>query len=151
MMEQEAIVARVEGGHACVEIGSGGGCGHCHEAGGCQSGILGRIFRNKPRQFRLPNHIGAMPGERVIVRVDEGATLRAALLTYLLPALCLLLGAAAGAALNGGGDAGAALGALAGFALRRTARFAAVAEPALIRCDAARRDPSFRVLKETCR
>jgi len=138
-MDQEAIVTRIDGAHACVEV-DGGGCGHCHETGGCQSGILTQLFGNTPRQFRLPNHIGAKPGERVIVRVGEGATWRAAVLTYVLPVLFLLAGAVAGTVLGGGGDAAAALGALAGFVLavlsgqtlRRT-RFIAVAEPALVR------------------
>ena len=44
MMEQEAIVTRVEGEHAYIEVGgASSGCGRCHEAGGCQSNILGKL------------------------------------------------------------------------------------------------------------
>ena len=78
-MDQEAIVARVEGDHAYVELGgAGAGCGRCHETGGCQSSILGQLFRAKPRQYRIANPIGAVPGDPVIVRVASGSTLRAA-------------------------------------------------------------------------
>ena len=51
MMDQEAIVARVEGDHAYVEVGGtgGGGCGRCHETGGCQSGGLGQLFNSALR------------------------------------------------------------------------------------------------------
>jgi sigma-E factor negative regulatory protein RseC len=155
MMDQEAIVARVEGEHAYVEVGgAAGGCGRCHESGGCQSSILGQLFSSKPRQYRIANRIGAAPGDHVVVRIAEGATLRAALLTYVLPVLFLLLGAAAGTAFGGAAnDASAMLGALAGFALGvlagltlRRARLGMVAEPILIR-----RSSSFCLSKEACR
>lgn len=152
MMDQEAIVARVEGEHAYVEVGAGG-CGRCHETGGCQSGILGQMFSSKPRQFRLVNRIGAVPGDHVVVRVEEGATLRAALAIYILPLIFLLLGAVAGAELDGHRDASAAQGALAGFVFGvlagltfRKARIGKVAEPILVR-----RTTSFCLTKETCR
>lgn len=143
MMEQEAIVSRIEECHAYVEICEDGGCGHCHEVGGCKSGILIQLFNDKPRQFRIINRIGARQGERVIVRIAEGATLRAALLTYLVPVLFLLLGGALGKTMMEGGDGATALGALGGFALgvlagltlRRT-RLAPVADPVLVKIDA---------------
>lgn len=155
-MDQEAIVARIEGDHAYVEVGgTGAGCGRCHETGGCQSGILGQMFSSKPRQFRIANRIGVVPGDHVIVRVVEGATLRAALLTYVLPVLFLLLGAVAGTALGeaGNNDASAALGALAGLAIGvlagltlRRGRIGKIAEPVIIR-----RSSSFCLSKEACR
>lgn len=138
-MDQEAIVARIEGDHAYVEVGSSG-CGRCHETGGCQSGILGQLFSGKPRQFRIANRIGAVPGDRVVVSVAGGATLHATLLIYILPVLFLLLGAVAGTTLGENSDAAAALGALAGLAIGvlagltlRQARIGRIAEPVLIR------------------
>ncbi len=156
MMDQDAVVARVEGDHVYVEVGgTGAGCGRCHEAGGCQSSILGQLFSSKPRQFRMANRIGAVPGDHVVVRVAEGATLRAALLTYLLPVLFLILGAVAGTALGdaASSDTETALGALAGFVIGvlsgltlRKARFGRIAEPVLIR-----RSSTFCLSKEACR
>lgn len=153
-MEQEAVVARVAGKHVYLVVG-GGGCGHCHETGGCQSGILGRLFRSEPRQFRMLNSIGAAPGDHVLVRVAEGATFRAALLTYFLPVLLLLLGAIAGNAIGeaGNGDVATALGALCGFAfgvlsaltLRNTG-IGRIEDPVLVR-----RSSEFCITKETCR
>lgn len=153
-MDQEAVVARIEGDHAYVEVG-GAGCSRCHETGGCQSGILGQLFSGKPRQFRIANRIGAAPGDHVVVRVTQGATLRAAMLTYALPVLSLLLGAVAGTALGeaGNGDVPAALGALAGLAIGvlagltlRWTRIGEIAEPVLIR-----RSSSLCLSKEACR
>lgn len=153
MMDQEAIVARVEGDQAYIEVGgTGAGCGRCHEAGGCQSSILTQLFSARPRQFLITNAIGAVPGEHVIVRVAGGATWRAALLIYALPSLFLLLGAAIGIAAGGGSnvDSAAALGALLGFAvgiqsgsMLRRLPIAKVENPILVR-----RSSSFCITKE---
>ncbi len=155
-MDQDAIVIRVEGGHAYVETnGAADGCGHCHEAGGCQSGILTQLFGNKSWHYRLANRIDAVQGERVVVRVAEGSMLRAALAVYVLPLLGLLLGAAAGAGWRESvnADAGAALGALAGFLLGllaglllRRAGLGRITEPELVR-----RSASFCVSREACK
>ena len=101
-MEIEATVSRVEGAHAFVRVDNPtGGCGRCNDAGGCASGLLGRPFRRECRIFRLPNNIGAQPGDRVLVTIADGAALRAAVLVYLLPALLLVAGSVLGAAIAG--------------------------------------------------
>ncbi len=155
MMDQEAIVARVEGDQAYVEVGEGAGCGRCHEAGGCQSGVLGQLFRFGPRHYRIANSIGAVPGDHVIVQVASGSTLRAAMLIYVLPMVCLLLGAVAGTAVGGDGDndAAAAMGALLGLAVGilsgivvRRCAIGRVGDPVLVR-----QHSTFRFKKETCR
>lgn len=142
-MDKEAIVVSIEGDHAHVEIsGRGAGCGRCHEAGGCESSILGQLFSSKSRLFRIANPIGAVPGEHVIVRVADGATLRASILIYALPVFFLLLGAAGGGALGDAenNDAATVLGALAGLSVGvlsgltlRKARIGRVASPILLR------------------
>ncbi|MBK6630329.1 MAG: SoxR reducing system RseC family protein [Betaproteobacteria bacterium] len=155
MMDQEAFVARVEGDHAYVEVGAAAGCGRCHETGGCQSGVLGQVFRTKPQRYCIANPIGAAPGDQVIVRVASGSTLRAAMLIYALPVLCLLLGAVAGSALGGvaDNDAATALGALLGLAagilsgiVVRQSAIGRVEDPVLIR-----HNSTYRISKETCR
>lgn len=116
-MDRVAVVARTEGDHAYLELGEAG-CGRCHETGGCQSGILGRLFNSRPRQFRVANPIGAMPGDRVAVRIAEGTALRIVLAVYVLPVTLLLMGAVAGGALDAAdNDVSTALGALSGLAV----------------------------------
>lgn len=112
-MEIEATVSRVEGAHALVRVDNDtGGCGRCSDAGGCASGLLGRPLRRECRLFRLPNSIGAQPGDRVLVGIADGAALRAAGLVYLLPVLLLVAGSVLGAAIAGqqGADAAAYAG-----------------------------------------
>lgn len=155
MMDREAVVTRLEGEHAYVVVGEvSDGCGRCHEAGGCQSGILGRIFGSRPREFRIANRIGAAPGDAVVLRAVDGATFRAAFLAYVLPLALLLAGAVAGTALASpnGEDVAAALGALAGLLCSMLLRLAIpnamdpfVAQPVLLR-----RRSSLCIKKEPC-
>ncbi|MBP9714712.1 MAG: SoxR reducing system RseC family protein [Sterolibacterium sp.] len=119
-MENRGIVRRVEGDQVEVEVRPlSGGCGRCHEEGGCGSHLLNESLR--PRQlsvYRLHNTINARVGDSVILQVAEGAVLRAALWAYLLPVLLLIAGTAVGRLLSPPGDERAPLlGAAAGLLL----------------------------------
>lgn len=118
MLETPARVIETRGGFALVEADYGGGCGSglCTK-GGCGTAILAQIFTRTPRgPLRVSNAIGARPGDRVVVGVTEGSVLGASLAVYLLPLAFLLVGAVASRSL-GGGDGGAALGAILGLFL----------------------------------
>lgn len=141
-MEIEGVVQRIEGDEAVVEMAApAGGCGRCDEPGGCRSGILTRPLGRSCRQFRLHNSLGARVGERVLVRIEDGATAANALSVYGLPVLGLLAGAAAGAGLPAGGDPdlAAATGGILGIGigigvlvrLRRRGRAGAGAAPVM--------------------
>ena len=124
-MDSAAVVTRLEGTDAVVELlRAAGGCGRCHEAGGCGGGssVIGQMFRPSCRTFRLPNSIGAQPGDQVLVRMGEGQVLRVALAVYLLPVVLLVAGAFAALALSahpGDGEAliGGGTGLASGIAL----------------------------------
>lgn len=99
MNETAAVVVRVEGGYAWVEAeGPGHACGACASRSGCQSGraasVLDGIHNGGGRQLlRLPNTIGARPGDAVVIRAAEGLVLRAVWLAYGIPLLLALGGA----------------------------------------------------------
>lgn len=118
-MRAQGVVSRVEGEHVWVEVSVSGGCGRCHEAGGCGGVNIARPFGKALRELRLRNDVDASPGDRVSVVVDDAVPLRAALLTYGAPVLGVLLGAALGTLLaaDGNPDLLAALGAGAGGVL----------------------------------
>ena len=101
------IVTRLEGDFAWVEVVNGGSCGSCKSQGGCGSGLLG--LTASPRQYRLLNDVGARPGDTVTITTPDGGVIKAALLSYLLPLLLGIAGAAAGMRL-GGADAYALIG-----------------------------------------
>lgn len=119
-MEAQAIVRRVDGSEAVIEIARHGeGCGRCHAPGGCGgSSVLGQVFGPRCTVFRIPNTIDAKPGEEVLIRLGEGHMLRAALLVYFLPVALLVAGAFFGLALDESmGDGAAFLGGGIGFLL----------------------------------
>ncbi len=118
-MQAEARVLRVDGDHAVVELTGRSGCGRCHETGGCGgSTVIGQMFGPRPKAFRIPNGIGAKPGDAVSVELGEGSLLRVALMAYLLPVLLLVLGAFTSMALfPAAADLAAAVGGAIGFGL----------------------------------
>ena len=109
-----AVVRALDGGDALVEVESGG-CGRCHEAGGCGGQQLTQMFCGGAKSYRVANTVGAQPGDRVQIAIGAGRIRQTANLAYGLPLLALLGGAFAGLGLAG--EAGAMLGAAGGLLL----------------------------------
>lgn len=110
----KALVLAVDGEIAVVEV-EAGGCGRCHEEGGCGGQNLTQMFAGKQKTFRVKNTIGAVVGERVTIAIAAGSVRRTANLAYGLPIVSCLAGAISGSALAG--DKGAMLGAALALAL----------------------------------
>jgi len=126
MIEARAVVTRAEAGEAWVRVSDrADGCGRCDEPGGCRGTGLAYAFRSPKQVFRLPNRIEAMPGDRVRIRIEDGAPLRGALFAYGLGACLLVCGAAVGTVTASGGQSdlfgllGGAGGLVASIALNR--------------------------------
>lgn len=106
MIDSEAVVARVEGEYAWLDICKPADCESCGSAEGCGLG--------RRKQFqRVRNTAGARVGDTVIISVASGAVLKAALVTYLLPLVFGLFGAVLGTSL--GQEPGALVGILVGL------------------------------------
>lgn len=120
-----AIVRELDGDSALVEVEQGG-CGRCHEEGGCGGQRLTQMFCSATKRFRVANDVGARVGDRVTVAIAAGSVRKSANLAYILPLTATIAGAAFGMPL--GGDPGAMIGAGTGLLLaflyvrRRTAR-----------------------------
>jgi sigma-E factor negative regulatory protein RseC len=126
------IVRELRDGMALVEV-EAGGCGRCHEKGGCGGQQLTQMFCNGPKRFRVANDIEARIGDTVTVAVPAGSIRKTANLAYILPLTATVVGALVGMSL--GDDPGAMIGALVGL----------VTAFLYIRHQAARRvdDPAF--------
>jgi sigma-E factor negative regulatory protein RseC len=130
MTESEAVVTRVDGDHVWLDADGSAGCASCGQAAGCGLGD-----GKGKRLQRLRNTIGARVGDRVTICIPDGAVLKAAFYSYLIP-LALIVGGAAGG-MSIGGESAAILGALVGLlggwlALRRVnRRLASTREPLL--------------------
>jgi len=51
------------------------------------------MLQRRPRQFQVDSDLELVPGERVVIGIAEGSVLRAALRSYGVPLLLMLLGA----------------------------------------------------------
>ena len=109
----KAIVRAVEGDDALVEVESGG-CGRCHEEGGCGGNNLTQMMCAGPKSYRVARS-GAAVGEHVLVAIGAGAVRSSANIAYVVPLLGLLVGAVVG--MQFGGDLGAMAGGAAGLVL----------------------------------
>jgi sigma-E factor negative regulatory protein RseC len=120
MVEERAVVVRVEADVAHLEIERGRPCGLCGSTRGCGVSLWGRLFGSHARAFTVDNVLGAAVGERVVVGLDESLLLRGALRAYLVNALLVCLGGVCGASLADAPalrDGYAVAGALAGLLL----------------------------------
>ena len=107
-----ATVRTLDGDEALVEVEQGG-CGRCHEKGGCGGQQLTQMFCTGPKNYRVANPHGAKVGDQVTVAIAAGTVRRTANLAYGLPLTVTIAGAAIGTQIND--DVGAIIGALLGL------------------------------------
>ncbi|MEF8699340.1 MAG: SoxR reducing system RseC family protein [Candidatus Accumulibacter sp. UW26] len=110
MTEAWGTVVAVYEQEATIRIDEGG-CGRCHEAGGC--GGAGHLFCATARTFRVPNPDRCAVGQRVRITVAQGSIGRSALHAYAFPLLALFAGVLLGSTLAG--ETGAISGAIGGL------------------------------------
>jgi len=92
MLEEKATIIRIENNQTSwVEVNSKPACNGCQAKSGCATSIVGQLFKQKPRFFRVTNTINAKQGEQVIIGIHEKTMLKAALIGYILPLLSLFL------------------------------------------------------------
>lgn len=119
-MEAFARVQRVEGRRLWLKVSdNGGGCGRCDEPGGCRAVQIVHAFGKSADEFALPSYEGARVGDRVRIRIPDGAAVKAALGSYGLAVVLLVVCAAAGTAMANpdAADLYGTVGAVAGLAL----------------------------------
>lgn len=95
MIEQTAVVIRIDGHFALVEAQRESSCGQCNAKKGCGTGILENSLGRRAMQLKAINQCNAQAGDEVIVAVPEKGFIKSAFFTYLLPLLLMLLGAVA--------------------------------------------------------
>ena len=118
MIEEQAVVVGVEQDQALLEIIRSKPCGLCGQTRGCGVSLWGRLFGHRTHVFKAHNAIEARVGDSVVVGVDEQALLAGSMLTYGVPLLGMLAGAALAASFSGvQSDAATVAGAVAGLLL----------------------------------
>ncbi len=91
MIEELAVVVKIENHQVWVESGQNSACGGCRQKASCTTSALGGVLKKKP--VPVDSNIQLKTGDEVMVAIDESLLLRASLLLYLLPLLALFTGA----------------------------------------------------------
>lgn len=96
MLREEGIVISVKGDRAEVEARPKSACGSCSARSGCGTSLVASLFPRRRHGFIARNRVGARPGDRVFIGLDEADLQLASLMIYLLPLLGLIGGALSG-------------------------------------------------------
>lgn len=113
------VIRGLDGEFAEVEVEQGG-CGRCHEKGGCGGQQLTQMFCSGPKTYRVANEIGARIGDSVTIAIAAGSVSKMANFAYILPLTVTILGAAFGAPFgDGAAMAGGGAGLLLSFVFLR--------------------------------
>ncbi len=91
MIEESAVVVKIENHQVWVESGSNSACGGCQQKASCTTQALSSVLKKK--SVPVDSDIVLKVGDAVMVAIDENLLLRASLILYLLPLIALFTGA----------------------------------------------------------
>jgi sigma-E factor negative regulatory protein RseC len=91
MIEELAVVVKIEDQQIWVGAGQNRGCGGCQQKASCTTNAIGSVLKKK--SVPVDSDIQLKVGDEVMVAIDENLLLRASLLVYLLPLIALISGA----------------------------------------------------------
>ena len=91
MIEELAVVVKIDNHQVWVESGQTSGCGGCQQKASCTTNAIGSVLKKK--SVPVDCDIQLKTGDEVVVAIDENLLLRASLLLYLMPLIALFTGA----------------------------------------------------------
>ncbi len=93
MIEELALVVKVDQQRVWVASAQRVGCGGCSQKTGCTTQALAGVFKKKLVAVEVDSANRLNVGDTVVVAIDEGVLLLATLLLYLFPLIALFTGA----------------------------------------------------------
>jgi sigma-E factor negative regulatory protein RseC len=91
MIEELAVVVKIENHQVWVEAGANSACGGCLQKASCSTNAIGSVIKKK--SVPVDCDIQLKTGDQVMVAIDDNLLLRASLLLYLAPLIALFTGA----------------------------------------------------------
>jgi sigma-E factor negative regulatory protein RseC len=91
MIEELAVVVKIENRQVWVESGQNSACGGCLQKASCTTNAIGSVLKKK--SVPVDCDIELKTGDEVMVAIDESLLLRASLLLYFVPLMALFTGA----------------------------------------------------------
>jgi sigma-E factor negative regulatory protein RseC len=103
MAERQAAVAQTLTGPeglilVRLEFAANGGCGRCHESGGCGGLSLAQPLCSKPKSIVVSDPIGLTVGDKVRVVIPDQWLAQGVTRTYVIPLLLFFAGSFLGSA-----------------------------------------------------
>ncbi|MGZ4999857.1 MAG: SoxR reducing system RseC family protein [Methylomonas sp.] len=90
MIEETAMVTRIDGGRTWIRSLPGSGCCGCMQQASCGTATLAKMLPK--REFAVDCDLGLKVGDRVYVAIDDAHLLLISVLLYLLPLLPMMIG-----------------------------------------------------------
>ena len=94
MLEEVALVKKVEGDDVWLETSVKTTCSSCHVQQGCGTSVIAKAFSAKTELLKLRTPIALVPGQQVKIGIPEEFILKASFMMYGIPLLVLILSAA---------------------------------------------------------
>jgi sigma-E factor negative regulatory protein RseC len=91
MIEELAVVVKIDNHQVWVESGQNSACGGCLQKASCSTNAIGSVLKKK--SVPVDSDIQLKTGDQVMVAINENLLLRASLLLYLMPLIALFSGA----------------------------------------------------------
>lgn len=122
MIEEVAVVANCEGEFAAVRTEKKSACGSCAAREGCATATMSEALEKEPDLLRALNPIGAKPGDKVVIGIEEAALNKVSMAFYAMPLISMIVCALLGQFISQWADLGlgeplSALGGLLGLIL----------------------------------
>jgi sigma-E factor negative regulatory protein RseC len=90
MIEETALVSRIEPGRVWLKAQPSGACGGCAHQDGCSTLITAKLLPE--RELEIDCNIALAIGSEVIVAIDDKHLLLGSFLLYLMPLLAMFIG-----------------------------------------------------------
>lgn len=91
MIEEVALVTSIDGDYAEVRTEEKSACGSCGARDNCATATVAEAMEKPPMLRRALNPIGAKPGEKVVVGIEESALNNVSMFFYAVPIAGLIL------------------------------------------------------------
>lgn len=91
MIQEQALVKKIQGNRAFVEVQRQHGCHNCSLSGACGTGSLGRLLGIRQKPLSIPNDRNLEIGDKILIGLPEKTYVLSSFLIYLFPLLCLFL------------------------------------------------------------
>ena len=91
MIEEDAVVVRVESDRVWIETQRKSTCGQCAAKSGCGTAVLSKVLGQKRSQIPVLKTLPVKVGDRVVIGIKENSLLRGSFAVYAFPLLAMLL------------------------------------------------------------